>query len=570
MLTYASVFEQAMLPHLSAVDVFRLACVSKGLQQWLLNIPPQRWQVCLGCLPAQLVLCDCTAGCSSMFHCCRQQRTSPLPTCSSCPPLQTSWRHCAKRKAYAARCNILAGRAPVQHEVTELFSLTESPSRQPWTEPCVFKSLFSSCGRYLAVAVQGHAVPKGHQRSHLDRSWDKNDSIREVLTYSTSESMQQQACFMYGCHQPLLHWAPDLPHLTIASLAVPALQGKHGISSQLPGVLVYDAQAAAVIYSLEADLLEVLGGVRGWRWHFDEVLFSPSGCSLLLTRVMDTEPHDSGMLLVVDVRSAKLVAQTPYAGPRLTPYHDRWPAIWRPDFQGLILKAGVTLQQASGFAAAGIALTRLPEHRTLEDVTGIGFASDGQYCLTRGERNGQRTEGPRNQYRLSKLCDRGDHLMHVLSFQAEEVQWVPSSLRAVAYSCPEDSPLLLHDDPDELSDMESWGEASLLDLSGSRVEETQSQGSSPLEISLQGPLVFSPSGRFLADSTHPRILDCTQNAVFNMVSDAAIVHEHCTDWDEKTFVSASYAACWLPSGAAVVYVPISCRAQTAMHTFRLT
>ena len=415
-LKYASVFEQAMLPHLAAVDVFRLACVSKGLHQWLLNIAPQRWQVCLGLLPAQPVS-DCAGqrldgGLRETVR--LLQATTDVSTAYLHQLSSTAEVLEALRKAHTAKCNILAGRAPAEHEVTEMFTMTESPSQQPWIQPLVPQLLISSCGQYLAVAVQGYAVPDSQQRPRLGRPWDMHDSVTDVLIYSTSESMQQQACLAYGCHQPVLHWAPDVPHLTIASFAVPAREGKHGSPSQLPGVLVWDAAAAAIVHSVCADLLGVLGGVRSWHWFWDQACFCPSGRSLLVTRVKLVGSHDSGMLSVIDVHGGKLLAQTGYTGPGLSPEYARWPAIWRPDSQGLVLEAGVLLKEASGFSAAGIALTRLPEHCMLKNLEGIGFSTDGQYCLTRAEHDEHWSVLCNNQYRLCKLYKSGDHLALIM------------------------------------------------------------------------------------------------------------------------------------------------------------
>ena len=37
--------QHVLLPHLSAVDLFRLACTSKAMQQWILSTPVNLWQV---------------------------------------------------------------------------------------------------------------------------------------------------------------------------------------------------------------------------------------------------------------------------------------------------------------------------------------------------------------------------------------------------------------------------------------------------------------------------------------------------------------------------------------------
>ena len=41
----AETLQHTLLPHLSAVDLFRLSATSKAMQQWLLSTPPHLWQV---------------------------------------------------------------------------------------------------------------------------------------------------------------------------------------------------------------------------------------------------------------------------------------------------------------------------------------------------------------------------------------------------------------------------------------------------------------------------------------------------------------------------------------------
>ena len=44
-LAAAHALERAMLPQLSAVDLFCLSCTSRAVQQWLLSTPPCLWKV---------------------------------------------------------------------------------------------------------------------------------------------------------------------------------------------------------------------------------------------------------------------------------------------------------------------------------------------------------------------------------------------------------------------------------------------------------------------------------------------------------------------------------------------
>ena len=37
--------QQALLPYLTAKDLFSLSCTCKAVQQWLLSTPPSTWQV---------------------------------------------------------------------------------------------------------------------------------------------------------------------------------------------------------------------------------------------------------------------------------------------------------------------------------------------------------------------------------------------------------------------------------------------------------------------------------------------------------------------------------------------
>ena len=237
-----------------------------------------------------------------------------------------------------------------------------------------------------------------------------------------------------------------------------------------------------------------------------------------------------------------------------------------------MLEPQVTLQETCGFAAAGLALTRLPEHCTLENLRETCFSADGQYCLTRDEREEEWpwTVSDCKQYCLFKLSHGGDRMVftHVLSFQADEAHWVPGGLRAVAYHDHGSS--VDEGDMSDLSDMDSWGEASILYLSGSHVEERQGHATA-----LSHPLVFSPSGAFLADSCTaltfhgPRILDFRNDQIYDMSSMGAIADQGYYNSGQKILLTNACAACWLPSGTAVVYVPTDSRAGCSLHTFRL-
>ena len=46
-LASSEVLEDVLLPYLSAVDLYRLSMGCKGLQSWLLSLPPTVWQVTL-------------------------------------------------------------------------------------------------------------------------------------------------------------------------------------------------------------------------------------------------------------------------------------------------------------------------------------------------------------------------------------------------------------------------------------------------------------------------------------------------------------------------------------------
>ena len=45
LLASASVLQQALLPHLSAVSLLRLSLSCKALRAWILDTPPSLWQV---------------------------------------------------------------------------------------------------------------------------------------------------------------------------------------------------------------------------------------------------------------------------------------------------------------------------------------------------------------------------------------------------------------------------------------------------------------------------------------------------------------------------------------------
>ena len=190
------------------------------------------------------------------------------------------------------------------------------------------------------------------------------------------------------------------------------------------------------------------------------------------------------------------------------------PAVWHPSSAGLVLSAGVELNDAAAFIKAGLALGELPQYcyaHTLEiDTLGMGFSPDGHHFLSRYTRPGVDSDdfwGPMGVGDSS--THKGCCMLECkckglkISFSppqwhavCHDCHWVPCGQRVVigVYGC-----------------MERIGQghkqctaSKILEVSHSCGEDTATDLATPLG---QTPIAFSPSASLVAETVGgPHIL----------------------------------------------------------------
>ena len=291
----------------------------------------------------------------------------------------------ALRSANAAKLNMLAGAAPVEHESVDLVQLLgQGEVPRYCREVC-----FSPNGLYMSVVLgtlspgfEGH----GHRYSGV---WDPYTSPppteqyrKGLLMLSLEQGIETVWPLSDFCRDPVIRWSPDSRLLSVVILLARP-QPMEGTPAEAFNVMVFDVQGN-VVYRLGDEN-------RGYLWYylckecFAEFEWSSSGQYLLVISHRDMSPQDTGCLTVVDVwgdqvvDQLSLLAQSDISvgllGDRMTP------AAWHPTSHCIVVSYSVKLQDPESFAAAGVILGHLPDQHFIPVQGSARFSPDGQYLV---------------------------------------------------------------------------------------------------------------------------------------------------------------------------------------------
>ena len=344
----------------------------------------------------------------------------------------------AVRKGYTARHNILAQALAIKVETVRL----PEPTCLGPQEHCIWKSLaciemtFSHCGRWLAVVLVGH------QSCTTAEEWSGVSSkMFEIVLYSVSGQLQQQARVCTGTSQPTIQWAEKAPHLCVAvapaSRAPTQLPESHrqDLSAQPAGfaAFVLDAQTGSRIHALGPEVAafsQLLNeSCPAVLQHISWLPCSSSGLLLVQWQRWD---NGEGFLSAFDIQGNMAVAGSVISTPL-----GRRPfgvAAWCPSIRlGVVLPAVMTLQQPDSFSQAGIAVANLPDPYAIQPHP-AAFSSDGKHLIAwpKGWRYGDYRPNAKGLAVFScslQGVQISFTLEHVISPRTLELCWVPGMPR---------------------------------------------------------------------------------------------------------------------------------------------
>ena len=300
----------------------------------------------------------------------------------------------ALQRAHTAKRAILSNAPPLRVDTQQLPDQSAAPpsDKYRWSKLSCRETAFSSCGRWLAVALQGEQWWWSSPDKPEDHGLPWHLFMYEVVLYSTSGSFQQQTRFPTGEAAPVLQWAASEPHLCIAQLfhapprsqsqGPPQLLGSSQAQtpSKLPAALMVDAPTGAVLHSLGPEASAEVHAMAKWSSH--RVLWSPACTHLLVcgaTEPNNTDEPYAGCLCLVDVAGDRVLASCAASfGPLDDNDASADAAAWHP--QDILLSSDVQLADAAAFQDAGFAVGVLPQHFYLDQK---GSVVDGGHLVAR-------------------------------------------------------------------------------------------------------------------------------------------------------------------------------------------
>ena len=399
-----------------------------------------------------------------------------------------------------------------------------------------------------------------------DPSLGHNVSI-EVAVFETFGHLLV-ASFDCGSCLPNLHWGPLAPALSIALAPFPSNCYPQAVEPQIPGACVWDAATRTMLCMLSTSTIQA-----AWQYNMgkdpamqcsesDVAAWSPSGRKLLLIQ----QQSGQGVFRIYDMFEDRAVAESFYT---TVSQPESVPAAWYSDAQGLILGAHTTLHNASAFADAHIALGHLPDHCFVTMRPGMGLSSDAQLYLAPVDGNGSDTEGssdaadtgssateesfnPPDSVCLLRCSVQGLQILFTpeREFEDESMHWGPNSSQAFAG---------LVERGDDLHD----GVLSeVLDMCTGQLCISMGLHERKLPP-LVPPLHFSPSGRLLLDSRHPRIFEMHEGDRVWWTGERGSPEAYDKPWD--ILVAGGQCVGWLPSGRGLVFLITAHPFGSAVH-----
>ena len=383
-LAAAETLQHTLLPHLSAVDLFRLATTSKAIQEWLLSTPRHLWQVSLfadshhprfvklACSCSQGLFVQRLPGDASPAYLARLQTTKHLLT--------------AMRKACEATSRIRSGQQPVAQQVLPLTGLSSVPLKQGhrWLPVTCTQLTLSACGGWLAACLEAEQAP--HQQPSV---FGLERLFYEVAIYRVA-GLRVQNRLACGTSAANLQWSPDAADLSIALRPFPRDQGADSVAPGIPAACIVDAETGAVLSSLSERTCEAVlaltmhpgSDATSVNGQAHELQWSRSGRKIMLvqqTYVAGEGTDSAGWLRIFDVPEDRMVLETHYVCEQ-----DEVPGVWHPSSRGIVLVSESSVQEPGAFERARLALGCLPAY-PLRRMADPGSSADGKlYCVKVG------------------------------------------------------------------------------------------------------------------------------------------------------------------------------------------
>ena len=478
----------------------------------------------------------------------------------------------ALRKARRARLGILGGALHSQQTVVGL--LHPSLSALPYGLASIGCSevRFSFCGQYLALTF--YATRNSGAFFNTELQHDKWMTNTGVMIFRAGGACFERTFFMCSARAriPIMQWAADKPHLSIAQLPnAPRQQPRQQLSKRqkqfqhdnpskdlhFPSAFVVDAPTGGILHALGPvndrtvqELSTPSSTTLQW---------SASGRLLLLVSSSEAtgalaDPEAShqmqGRIEVYDVQQDRLLVRSEYLAHSLS--EAMCFAIWCPACPspgGLVLSCGVQLQDPAAFSLAGFAIGVLPDGcflRVANRVAATTFSPDGQRLAVRcfipndspayddswGPRSDESLNLPEKEYRILRCRAQGSEIL----------TWDDSQKRLLeGHGCSwlSDTKVVLGMYADYYEESETAQPSKIANVVGAG-KSVQLQG-----LPLQPPVCRSSSALFLGDSADgPRILSIKSGEqLWAAKADARI---------EAKLGKFTKCAAFLPSGCGVV------------------
>ena len=391
----------------------------------------------------------------------------------------------ALRNAHAARQQILANAQPVSVQAVKLPDQNRHPPAPSyrWRYLSCRTASFSSCGRWLAVVLEGR---QRCTQMQADPPLSESITLYEVAICSASEGYQQQASFCTGSAAPIIHWSTAASHI----LGIAQLQ--HRCRQRVPpsvpaAAFTVDALTGAVLPFLCRSASALAQAVADGN-KFD-VEWAPDCNSLFVlghwAATGAVGPILIGWLYVVHAHGDNCAAFTVKAGCEGADMAS-WPtAAWHPSSQGIVLDWNLDTEDDETFTEpgqqyigdvikAGFAVGHLPQPFGIDQA---GFSADGQLLVAiqrPGHADPPALQRPGSQCVLSCSMQQGQlsfAIAHSLNDHPPcmDLAWLPGQaalLMGMPGGSASDSVLNLHSNQEQPLAERAWAYRELLSPSG--------------------------------------------------------------------------------------------------------
>ena len=373
----AEVLQHVLLPHLSAVDLLQLSLCCKGVQAWLKGTPAALWKVSghLCCLHSHYE--SASAETYVLYQGApRDAAPEHLASLDSADQVLA-----ALQNAYTARHSILAPTTTIVR--VDTIQLPEVGTAAPEGLDCAWQYIqcleaaFSTCGRWLAVALQ--ASQDFRAANWLEEPFNRCYAhTHKVVVYRTAPAFKQAFQISSTDMMPRLSWHRTSPLLSVALLFQDAA-AQQKLQPELAAFMV-DARTGRQVSTLSTDITTaVLGTLPD-----ASLQLSWSPCSKFLLVHGQRWDAGVGFLSVLDLANNRVLAESPFTSQISEgSAYDSPSALWYPGCSlGIVLPFDMNLGQSQTFSQAGIALGHLPEPFSCSQHS--EFSTDAKHLIALG------------------------------------------------------------------------------------------------------------------------------------------------------------------------------------------